>query len=86
MALQLSGGPPGAGYGSARGRSGANGGAQARPVSGAFDGRGFAGGGGGGGDARARSRSVAEGRQFAKDGRPILHHGVSHPAHLLIAQ
>jgi hypothetical protein len=79
MALELSSGPPGAGYGSARGRSGTGGGAQARPASGAFDGRGFAaGGGGGGGDARARSRSVAEGRQFAKDGRPILHHGSSH--------
>jgi hypothetical protein len=71
MALQLSNGPPaGGGYGSARGRA-ATGGQQARPVSGVFDGRGFAGAG----DARTRSRSVAEGRQFTKDGRAILHHG-----------
>lgn len=31
--------------------------------------------GGGGGDARVRSRSVADGRQFSRDGRPVLHYG-----------
>jgi hypothetical protein len=86
MALQLSNGPPsgGGGYGSARGRNGA----QGRPVSGVFDGRGFGGGGGSGAgsaDGRMRSRSVAEGRQYTKDGRAILHHGeFSNPSPLMM--
>ena len=42
---------------------------------------GGAGGAGGGGQgARVRSRSVADGRQFTRDGRPVLHYGMF-PSH-----
>lgn len=32
-------------------------------------------------DYRGRSRSVADGRQYSRDGRPILHHGKSNTLH-----
>ena len=81
MALQLAPGQDDIYGGSQRGR-GATGGQ--RPTSyygGAGAGALAAGGGGAGGsqdvraDARVRSKSVADGRQFTRDGRPILHFG-----------
>jgi hypothetical protein len=89
MALQLAqpGGDSGSVYGgSQRGRGGS---AEGRPTS-AYYGNGSGRGGSdvgpggytGGGQVstRVRSKSVAEPRQFTKDGRPILHYGKLTPA------
>jgi hypothetical protein len=78
MSIQLAPAPEDGGYGSQRGRGGhgrsMTGGGNARPVS-------VYGGPGNGqlqqaqGTLRQRSKSVADGRQFNRDGRPILHFG-----------
>ena len=90
MALQLS--EPGQAVpygGSARGRNMGGGGGVARPMTyyGGGGGNGSMAGplvdqsqgrGPPSGEQRARSKSVVDGRQFTRDGRPILHFGKSH--------
>ena len=76
MALQLSNGDPGAmTYGGSQRRR--DGSSVARPVT-------YYGGGGddlghgtGGGGERSMSKAVVDGRQYTRDGRPILHFGES---------
>jgi hypothetical protein len=70
MSMQLAPSPED-GYGSQKGRGGGRAGGNARPIS-YYGGQ---GGQQGGGASRQRSKSVADVRQFTRDGRPILHFG-----------
>ena len=72
MAMQLAPGPE-EGYGSQGRASGRSGGGSSRPIS-YYGGQGGQQGSLG---SRQRSKSVADVRQFTRDGRPILHFGKS---------
>ena len=74
MALQLSNGDPGmVAYGSNGSQRGNNG--VARPVSYYGGGGSDPGRGGTGGERNMMSKAVVDGRQYTRDGRPILHFG-----------